>query len=270
MMSLLTRIAARAGLVPSRSTIVTPKGFTVRQPLPVFRAVEPDEEEERTAQEGKMARAITSAEDPASDDEEDTRAIARRAGEPPRDKEKEPVQLLRRAEVPEQDHDQEMAQPARHVRRLEETPLEEGEKPLRHPFQEDLAPGASALPPEMMDQKEPPALQAIRREAAPVAPASPGQRPSDAIAAPGAEVVGFVPSTVPIWHDGNAPAAAGYGGAQADVFDTDAGRPAFTSSERPQVFIDQVDVLIHEPAPPPARPAFDHARSLRARYLRRL
>jgi hypothetical protein len=44
------------------------------------------------------------------------------------------------------------------------------------------------------------------------------------------------------------------------------------SRDAPTVTIDQVDVIIHEPPPPPAsaRPAFDQSRAMRARYLRRL
>jgi hypothetical protein len=47
---------------------------------------------------------------------------------------------------------------------------------------------------------------------------------------------------------------------------------ADSKAERPQVVIDRLDVLIHEPAPTPAaaRPVADPGRRLRARYLRGL
>ena len=59
-----------------------------------------------------------------------------------------------------------------------------------------------------------------------------------------------------------------------DAFDTAGSYAphAASGNERPEVIIEQLDVLIHEPAPPPqpASTRTDHGRSLRARYLRRL
>jgi hypothetical protein len=59
--------------------------------------------------------------------------------------------------------------------------------------------------------------------------------------------------------------------AQDFAIQSPAQAPSPTSFGRPQVSIDQLDVVIHEPAAPAARTTrFDAGRALRARYLRRL
>jgi len=291
-MSFLARLALRARPALSRAPALMPKGLVARQPEPVFRAAEPGEEEEQ-AQPLRRVAAVRRAQEPPPDkeeeemrrasapmaDEEDKEQPAmplrmpgqlRRATEP-EDDGQEPAQPMRRATIPESDKEKEKQdkQAARLISRAEEVPLEDGEKPLRQPFQEDLSPGASPLPPDMANQEEPPAMQALRRDVAAFAP-PPGRAATAGGPAPEGFGTGEGGPFSSKFGDESAyrPASpmsfeAGFG---------NAGGPGSAASQRPQVVIDQVDVLIHEPAAPQsaARPAFDSARAMRARYLRRL
>ena len=294
-MRFLARLSLRARPALSRAPALMPKGVALRQPVPVFRAGEPVEEEEQAQPLRRAAaRTIRRAEEPQTEEEETQRTSAptageedeqeqpamarrasnslRRADEKP--EEEEPAQPLRRAAAPAREPDEEEpAQAARLIRRAEEVPLEEGEKPLRQPFQQDLSPGASPLPPDMANEEEPPAMQALRRDIAPFAP------PPRA-ATPTADDPGFAGSGV----ESAEPFPAKFGGEEVYIPGPPAGfETHFTGAlggsgagasapQRPQVIIDQVDVLIHEPAAPAvsARPAFDAGRAMRARYLRRL
>ena len=290
-MRFLARLSLRARPALSRAPALMPKGLAMRQPVPVFRAGEPVEEEEQAHPLRRpAARAIRRAEEPPAEeqetqrtsaptageeDEQDQPAMARRApgslrrAEKP--EEEEPAQPLRRAAVPAPD-EEEPAQAARLIRRAEEVPLEEGEKPLRQPFQSDLSPGASPLPPDMANEEEPPAMQALRRDIASFAPPPAG---IPTAADPRSAGFGVAPAE---------PFPAKFGGEEAYIPGPSAGFEArfmepvggsdagASAPQRPQVIIDQVDVLIHEPAAPAvsARPAFDAGRAMRARYLRRL
>ena len=293
-MRFLARLSLRARPALSRAPALMPKGVALRQPGPVFRAGEPVEEEEQAQPLRRAAaRTIRRAEEPQIEEEETQRtsaptageedeqeqpAMARRASNSLRRAEKpeeeEPAQPLRRAAAPAREPDEEEpAQAARLIRRAEEVPLEEGEKPLRQPFQQDLSPGASPLPPDMANEEEPPAMQALRRDIAPFAPppragtataadpdfAGSGVESADPFPAKfsGEEV--YIPGP-PAGFETHFTGALGGSGAGA------------SAPQRPQVIIDQVDVLIHEPAAPAvsARPAFDAGRAMRARYLRRL
>jgi len=107
-------------------------------------------------------------------------------------------------------------------------------------------------------------MQALRRDVAPSVPPP--------AAAPTAADPGFGAQP-------GEPFAEKFGGGELDIPGPPAGFDApFTEAvggsppQRPQVIIDQVDVLILEPGAPavPARPAFDAGRAMRARYLRRL
>ena len=111
-------------------------------------------------------------------------------------------------------------------------------------------------------------MQALRRDVAPAAP--PPATPT--VADPGFAGFGAQPAE---------PFAEKFGGGEVYIpgppagFDapfTEVGGSSASAPQRPQVIIDQVDVLIHEPVAPavPARPAFDAGRAMRARYLRRL
>jgi len=293
-MRFLARLSLRARPALSRAPALMPKGVALRQPVPVFRAGEPVEEEEQAQPLRRAAaRTIRRAEEPQTEEEETQRtsaptageedeqeqpAMARRASNSLRRAEKpeeeEPAQPLRRAAAPAREPDEEEpAQAARLIRRAEEVPLEEGEKPLRQPFQQDLSPGASPLPPDMANEEEPPAMQALRRDIAPFAPPPRAGTPTAAdpgFAGSGVESADPFPAKFsgeevyipgpPAGFETHFTGALGGSGAGA------------SAPQRPQVIIDQVDVLIHEPAAPAvsARPAFDAGRAMRARYLRRL
>jgi hypothetical protein len=289
-MGFLARLSLRARSAPSGAPALMPKGLAMRRPLPLFRAGEPAEEEEQAQPLRRtVARTMRRAADPPADEEatrrasgpaeseEDEQAMpARRSLHRAEDPEKDdPARPLRRTPAPppgaaDEEEDTDLAQARRLIRRAEEVPLEEGERPLRQPFQEDLSPGASPLPPEMANEEEPPAVQALRRDAGSFAapPPSGAERP----AAPGAGFEGFglepagpFPAT-PAEHRPRLPA-----GLEAPASET-AGAGGAAAPARPQVIIDQVDVLIHEPAAPaaPAGAGFDAGRAMRARYLRRL
>jgi len=290
-MRFLARLSLRAQPALSRAPALMPKGMAMRQPVPVFRAEEPvDEEEQAQPLRRAAARKIRGTEEPPVEEEETQRASAPTAGdedeqEQPamarrapgslrraeKPEEEEPAQPLRRAAAPAPD-EEEPAQAARLIRRAEEVPLEQGEKPLRQPFQQDLSPGASPLPPDMANEEEPPAMQALRRDVASFAPPPAG---IPTAAEMGSAALGVEPAE---------PFPARFGGEEAYIPSPSAGFEArfmgpvggsdagAAAPQRPQVIIDQVDVLIHEPAAPAvaARPAFDAGRAMRARYLRRL
>lgn len=287
-MRFLARLSLRARPALSRAPALMPKGLAVRQPMPVFRAERPPEEEEQAQPlRRSAARTIRRAEQPPPDEEKTQRSAAPTAQE--KDEQEQPAMArrtpgsLRRAETPEEDEpaqplrraaapapppeEEKPAQAARLIRRAEEVPLEEGERPLRQPFQEDVSPGASPLPPDMANEEEPPAMRALRRDVAPSAPA-PAAMPAAAdpgFAGPGAPPAG--PFAEDFGGEVYMPAApAGFDAPYSEV------GGSTSAPQRPQVIIDQVDVLIHEPTAPavPARPAFDAGRAMRARYLRRL
>ena len=302
-MRFLARLSLRARPALSRAPALMPKGLAMRQPVPVFRAGQPAEEEEQAQPLRRAAaRAIRRAEESPADEEETQRTSApadeeetqrasapaageedeqdqpamarrvpgslRRAEKP---EEEEPVQPLRRAAAPAPD-EEEPALAARLIRRAEEVPPEEGEKPLRQPFQEDLSPGASPLPPDMANEEEPPAMQALRRDITSFAP-PPAGRPT--AADPAFAGFGVEPAEpFPAKFGGEEAYIPGpSAGFEARFMGADGGSGAGASApQRPPVVIDQVDVLIHEPAAPAAlaRPAFDAGRAMRARYLRRL
>jgi len=165
----------------------------------------------------------------------------------------------------ENEEEEPVAQPMRTIRRAEEVPLDDGEKPLRQPFQADLVPGAMPAHPDLANEEEPSDLQALRRDVAPPRPAS-AAAPPPTFAPPaprGADA--WTPRPVPDWT------GAGFGFApETPAFEASGFAPA-PAAGRAQVVIDQLDVLIHEPAAAaPPRPQADHGRLLRARYLRRL
>jgi hypothetical protein len=296
MMGFLARLSLRARPALSRAPALLPKGLVMRQPASAFRAEEPAEDEEpaqplrraaaRTVrraaepppEEAEMQRASEPA--PSEEDEQEQPAMAtrpagalHRAEEPGDEEAAQPLQRTT-APVPEPE-DEQPAQATRLVRRAEEVPLEEGERPLRQPFQEDVSPGASPLPPDMANEEEPPAMQALRRDTAPFVP--PPRHPADRAGAvgPGFDGFGLEPAQP---HSANFYGEAGYipglpaGFAPPVAEAAGESRTDTPAPQRPQVIIDQVDVLIHEPAAPaaPARPAFDAGRAMRARYLRRL
>lgn len=163
------------------------------------------------------------------------------------EEEEEAVQPLHRME-----EEEETAQPLRRMeeeedvqplRRMEE---EEGVQPLRREEAEPetLKPENSTVPQEMEGEVEPSAVQAIHRDIA-----------APPVAAP--EVPGISQVDLPALSDPAPPA-----------FDAP---PIETQSfERPSVQIDQIDVVINEPASTQRVRPQNRSRDLRARYLRRL
>jgi hypothetical protein len=295
LMGFLSRLALRARPMAARTPVLMPKGMAMRQPVPLYRETAPQEEEEpaqalrRTLRrveaakpdDEEMPRApAPAAEPPSEEDEPGAMALRqfahlRRAAEP-KEEEDELAQTVRRAAQPGREKgDEDMAQAARAIRRAEEVPIEEGDKPLRQPFQQDLSPGAAPLPPEMANEEEPPAMQALRRDVAAFAPSALPALPNDGAEAPPAAADAYADPRQAIagesWMDlpFGSPHFPGDGG-NFHKLPGRAGDGAFRDA--PTVTIDQVDVIIHEPPPAPAsaRPAFDQSRAMRARYLRRL
>lgn len=283
-MGFLARLSLRSRPAQARAPVLMPKGIAMRQPI--FRAAE-EEPAEEAEQAQPLRRTLRRAAAPPPDDEEVPRAaapepedkdeaqpaMARRAEKPTADEgeDEERAQPLRRATQPDKETDEKEPPPAaRLIRRAEEVPVEGGEKPLRQPFQSDLSPGASPLPPDMASEEEPSPVQALRRDVS-----MPALAPRDSgRAAP--SVVDFDaggsdrPAPIPVPFGSDDTAAGGAG----SWFDAGFSREGMAArgEGRPQVIIDQVDVLIHEPASQAAgsRPAFDSARAMRARYLRRM
>jgi len=291
-MSFLSRLSARAGPSVSAAPLLMPKGFAAKYAGPVYREEAPAEEEEQVASKRVMrVRAVRRQETEAPDQgeeemsrapsagaigeqpEEETMQPLRRAGaEAAPSEEEEEVQAIRRAEAAPEGEEEEAVQAARFVRRAEEVPLDDTEKPLRQPFQSDLEPGATPPHPDLANEEEPSDLQALRRDVVPQSP-PPGrsERPGHVI--DGGEGQEPAAPYGPGYGDrfSQSGAAATFQARDGQLFEPR--RAASTGADRPQVIIDQLDVLIHEQAPSPraaARPATDQGRMLRARYLRRL
>lgn len=301
-MSFLSRLADRARPPAAAGPLLMPKGFVARQPAAVrreedaaeeeevasrairrqqpeapeegeegvARAAAPEEPEEQSAgevQELRRADAGTEAPEP-----EDEARPLRRAPVPatePAETDEE-MRAVRRAAAGGEGEDEAEVQPARFIRRAEEVPLDDTDRPLRQPFQSDLAPGATPPHPDLATEEEPSNLQALRRDAAPSLPAQAEANMPDR-AAPGSGLAGPLPPS----GAGFADRSDGRGAAYFEPQYGSAFEPrsaAAASAELTPVIIDQLDVLIHEPAPssPAARAAPDHGRMLRARYLRRL
>lgn len=201
---------------------------------------------------------------------------AMRRAPPPADPgagEEAAAQAVRRAAPPAGPgaEGEEEIRPARLIRRAEEVPLDATERPLRQPFQSELGPGATPPHPELAAEEEPADLRALRRDTSPQ-PAAHGTAEGPGRAAQGS----IVPESVAPFNPGFGDRSEGMG--TGAYFEADGGpvltppRAVGASAERPQVIIDQLDVLIHEPAPShyAARAGADRDRMLRARYLRRL
>lgn len=172
------------------------------------------------------------------------------------EEEEESLQTLRRQQEAEDDA---AVQPMRSIARQEEVPLEETGQTVPPPTQESLDPDAGPVDQELADEEEPSGLQALRREV-PSMPAPYATAPEASLAnGPFGQTVAPEPSYLPQPPDGiETPQAVP--------------QPVGAESRRPQVIIDQVDVLIHETASSPDRSAQRHSRdrAMRARYLRRL
>ena len=296
-MGFLARLSLRARPALSRAPALMPKGLAMRQPVPVFRAGEPAEEEEQAQPLRRAAaRTIRRAEEPPAEEEETQRIsapAARRGGRAraagdgaarrpvrfaaPRNRRRKSRRsrcggLQRRHRNPRKRSprrrrvsfaaprkfrwrmarsrcaslSRRICRPAlRHCRRTWRTRRSRPRcrrcgailhRPLRR----------RAVPPGYRQRP----IRALKDSAR----SQPNHcRRNSAVKRYTFQV--FQPAS----RRGFAEAFGGSG----------AGAPA---PQRPQVIIDQVDVLIHEPAAPAvaARPAFDAGRAMRARYLRRL
>jgi hypothetical protein len=240
------------------------------------RATSPEQSEEKPADEVRPLRRAADTQKEPTETEEEARALRRAAGaETEAAEPEEEARALRRAAAPEagpeSQEEEEAVQPARLIRRAEEVPLDAAERPLRQPFQSDLDPGAVPTHPDLAGEEEPSNLQALRRDATVQLPAH-GESGETGRAAQGSVLAGDVSPSIPGFQD----RSGGVG--SAAYFETDYGtvlEPRGNVGARAEpspVIIDQLDVVIHEPAPSPsaARIVADHGRMLRARYLRRL
>lgn len=260
-MSLLARIAARGGFAPAAIAppVMTPKDCGVRRATAIQR--QPEDEEE--PMQALRRQPIGNEEEPMQalhrqpTDEEDepvqAKRIHRQEAAPEEEEaapeEEEPAQLMRRQPAEEEE-------PMRTLRRQ---PAEEVAEPVRtrqihrelQPDEPELNPRSSPPPEITPDEPGPPSLRAAYAEA----PAAAGQAP-----------------TIPPYPTSNTPPLAP---PRFDVPDAPPSAPTATPDSefrRPHIVIDQLDVLIHEPAPParPTSASSDRSRALRARYLRRL
>jgi len=158
----------------------------------------------------------------------------------------------------EEDGEEPEVSPKRVIARQEEVPVEEtGQTEMPRP-QAGLTPGAEPPLEEFAAEPEPPAMHALRRAALPASePAAPAPR-AGSVAPPAAE-----PAPTPLqFRDRLGEPSI----PQAGLFGTG------HETKSPDVVIEQVDILIHEPSPPQARNTGrqDQGRAMRARYLRRL
>ena len=163
------------------------------------------------------------------------------------EQEEDPARPLRRADAaPEPAEGEEPpVSPARNMRRAV------GDEAEEEDIQAVRRMGAAPPPPDEMEpaeelrgEEEPSAVTALRRNVVPA--------PLTAVSA--------AEAPAPLFD-------TGYGDFHQSG---DAAPAAPLSFERPVVQIDQLDVLIHEPAAQSRRAAIGNSRAIRARYLRRL
>ena len=245
-MSFLARIASRAvgSAAPGKApAVLRPKGLTgasARKAGPTNTLSRQEEEEEarslrRQEEEEEEAQPLRRQEE----EEEEVQALQRQ-------EEEEEAQPLRR-QVEEEEEEaqalrrQEEEEEAQTLRRLEDDPSR-------------LDPENSPPPDEVSGEPEPPTALAIRRRET-------GAAIGEATASPPGDghQLGGDPGF-------DAPSVG-------HVYLPEAGfAPSAQSFERPSVTIEQLDVVIHEPAPARTGPSPMQARSraVRARLLRRL
>lgn len=236
-MSFFARLADRGGFAApgAAAPVMTPKGRGIR------RAAAPEGEEMQPVR-------ILSREE--TEEEAQPARIARQEEE----EEAQPTRVVR------QEEEEEAAQP------LRRQPDEEGEEAVmtvrrarlrraERPDEPELDPKTALPDATPMDEPEPSdlrATRAVRRSGAPLpAAAAPSPPPGPPLAG---ETLGDAPAFAP-------PPA---------VFSAPPGAAQEGRLGRPIVVIDQVDVLIHEPAAPSSARAPGASRTMRARYLRRL
>ena len=177
-----------------------------------------------------------------------------------KEEEEETVATLRRQE------EEEEVQPMRAIARQEEVPLEETGQTSSPRSQIELEPKAEPASPDLPAEQDPVDLQALHRVITPgpgLPPAAPAT-PGEPVGNHGAAWPSGEPPRSPVLPATSRPESPAPAHFVPAGFAPDPGPP--------NVVIDQLDVLIHEPAPAPGRhaPRADRGRAFRARYLRRL
>ncbi|GJL53844.1 MAG: hypothetical protein NPIRA02_09760 [Nitrospirales bacterium] len=181
------------------------------------------------------------------------------------EEEEEQLALLRRQE----EEEEETIQTKRIIARQEEVPLEETGQVTLPPTQEDIEPGGEPIDKEFSGEEEPSSLQALRRAVSPVF--SQSHQPIPNYGEHGNTAEGL-PPTFPSQEVLTPPSLAMPGFSGENVFNSLPSQPTESSHSRPNVVIEQLDVLIHEQGLPAEKSAWrpNRDRSFRARYLRRL
>lgn len=239
-----------------------PKDAEEEEQLVALRRQDAEEQEDmlaplrRQAEEEEEEAPIQAVRRQAEEEEAPIQAVRRQAEE-----EEAPIQTLRRQAAEEED--EAAVQPIRTIARQEEIPLEDTGQTVPPPPQESLDPDAGPVSQELAGEEAPPELQALHRDvlSMPAPPPPPAAAvPETSLAnRPLPETATHVPAFPPPRPEGiETPHVAT--------------QPLGSESRRPQVIIDQVDVLIHETASSPDRSASPRSRdrAMRARYLRRL
>jgi hypothetical protein len=262
---------------PSRpiATAATPLGEAdeeFRPSRPIAATAGPVGEADEAIELSRPAAAAAEAESVAGGGEAPpTRGSARATA--PGIREEPGVQAAARARSAAESGAEEEDQPRleRPGRRSEGARSDGAERPPGPPLQPELAPQPASPRPDFTGEEELAGSPAPRRAPAPRLP--PPDAPRAADPTDPAPSISEPPLPPDRGRAGWSERAAAFADREPNF------GPAFAppdsvgaSVERPQVIIDRLDVLVHEPAPSrsDARPAPDRGRMLRARYLRRL
>lgn len=299
-MSYLTRLSARTAGPGANTSAVMPKGLNRHQSAVIARMEETEKETlsaVRTPPTGPLRRQETEGEEPEAqrqpgeEGEEELAALRRQPAEEEEQlaplrrlesgEDEEQLATLRRQNTEEAEEEEQLAplrrqveeeeeealQPMRTIARQEEVPLEDTGQTAPPPAQANLEPGAEPVSQEFAGEPEPSDLQALHRDMSSALTQSQQQQSAAqldkpehrALASPSGEVFAPPSLTVPDLPDRNA-------------FNHMPPQTTGSNDSLPNVIIEQLDVLIQEPAFPagPGTPRRNRDRSLRARYLRRL
>lgn len=251
-----------ASRVMARPSVRRQAEEAAEQDVAPLRRQEGEEEESVAAlrrQEDEGEEVVAPLRRQSGDEEEGEIAPLRREAAA----EEEPdVAPLRRQEAEEESE----AMPMRATARRDAVPLEDTGQVAPPLSQADIEPDAEPPSEDLAGEREPSELQALHRDMpAGPAPAQPGpavpgerseRRPADGRSA---EPIGHANPRLPPIGDGT-------------PFLPTATESIAAEDPRPTVTIDQLDVVIHEPAAPAERTTAprNRDRAIRARYLRRL
>jgi hypothetical protein len=290
-MSFLARIMARAHGAPTLARYAIPKGFPA-----ISRAAEATEPPQEDAEVAPLRRttvrrenaqpptdekqiedqpaARQAAPDEKPDDDQNIaqkKPIRRSADTTPKtDDQTEAMPLRRVSASPPEEPKEEVEAAARSIRRAEEVPLDDGNKPLRQPFHAETLHGASPPHQDLADMEEPSTLQALRRDISLATPTN--QTHSNTF---GGDNSSIGSASTQTWANEPAPFFAAETGSNESRVTSNFGAHVTqspSSDSRPEVIIDRIDVLIHEPAQAQwtSGQRQDLGRFMRTRYLRRL